>query len=287
MGLDDRDYVRQEPQGFFLGGDRTMVANLLIINIAVFLADMLFEGKLSDWMAMEADLWRRPWKAWQLITAGFVHDPGSVFHLGFNMLVLWFFGRDVEAIYGRREFLSIYTTFLVISGLVWVVTTDMITRGGPPPRAIGASGAISGIVVLFVIHYPRRLLYIWGVFPVPAWVLCTLYIAQDLLGYSRSTQGDDTDRVAYAAHLGGALAAFLYYGTGWSLGRLVPRRLSLPRFKRRPKLRVHEPPRREPDLGLRVDRILEKISREGEASLTADERRTLEEASRRYQRRRP
>ncbi|MEX2558794.1 MAG: DUF6576 domain-containing protein, partial [Pirellulales bacterium] len=76
-------------------------------------------------------------------------------------------------------------------------------------------------------------------------------------------------------------------GTGWSLGRLVPRGLSLPRFKRRPKLRVHEPPQREPDLGLRVDRILEKISREGEASLTADERRTLEEASRRYQRRRP
>ncbi|MEX0713784.1 MAG: rhomboid family intramembrane serine protease [Pirellulales bacterium] len=286
MGLYDRDYVRQEPQGFFLGGDRTMVANLLIINIAVFLADMLFDRELSDRMALDADMLRHPSKAWQLITAGFAHS--NVFHLGFNMLVLWFFGRDVEAIYGRREFLSIYTTFLVISGLVWAVTTDMVTpRDVAAPPAIGASGAISGVVVLFVIHYPRRLLYIWGVFPVPAWVLCTLYIAQDLLGYSRSTQGDDTDRVAYAAHLGGALAAFWYYGTGWSLGRLVPRRLSLPRFKRRPKLRVHEPPRREPDLGLRVDRILEKISREGEASLTADERRTLEEASRRYQRRRP
>jgi hypothetical protein len=66
----------------------------------------------------------------------------------------------------------------------------------------------------------------------------------------------------------------------------MPRRLSLSALKLRPKLKVHDPAADERDLSREVDRILEKISREGEASLSKQERATLERASRRYQQRR-
>jgi hypothetical protein len=83
--------------------------------------------------------------------------------------------------------------------------------------------------------------------------------------------------------------AFLYYRFNWNLGRLVPRGFSLDWLKPRSSLRVHDPEQEEPpevDLGAEVDRILEKIHREGEARLTRKERRTLVDASREYQRKR-
>ncbi|MGH7135357.1 MAG: rhomboid family intramembrane serine protease, partial [Pirellulales bacterium] len=144
----------------------------------------------------------------------------------------------------------------------------------------GASGAVVGVTILFVLHYPMRMIYIWGVLPVRAWVLGSLCIVQNVLGL-----GVSKDSVAYEAHLAGAAFAYIYYATGWNLGRWWPRRFSLGSLKPRPKLRVHEPEHEE-SLSDQVDRILEKISREGEASLTAQERRTLEDASRRYQQRR-
>jgi hypothetical protein len=70
------------------------------------------------------------------------------------------------------------------------------------------------------------------------------------------------------------------------LGSLLPKRFSLGRLRPKPRLRVHSAEDEEEDLARRLDRILEKINREGQDSLTKDERRTLERASRRYQQKR-
>lgn len=285
MGLYDRDYVREEPKGFFLGGDRSMVVNLILVNIAVFLADVLiFDKQLSGWMAVRADLFDHPWNCWQLVTAGFAHDPRSIFHIAFNMFGLWMFGTDIEIIYGKKEFLRIYFTMLIISSLVWVLAANAMGKGDS--IMLGASGAVNGLIILFVLHYPRRLVRI-GV-EIPAWLLGTFLIAQDVVGFDRAWQGR-REEVAYAAHLAGAAFAFLYYKTGWNLGRWLPS-FSFKSLKRRlkpgPKLRIHTPATREQDLTQEVDRILEKISAQGESSLSAAERRTLEEASRRYQQKR-
>jgi hypothetical protein len=181
--------------------------------------------------------------------------------------------------------LRIYLTMIVLSSLVWVISVNTLHRGHglQTSSMLGASGAVNGILVLNVIHFPKRLIYIWGIFPIPSWVFCTFIIGQDVLGFSHARSGEG-EPIAHEAHLAGAAFAFLYYSTGWNLGRWIPRRLSLASFKPRPKLRVHEPDRDE-SLSDQVDRILEKISREGEASLTAQERRTLEDASKRYQQR--
>lgn len=285
MGLYDRDYVREERQGFFLGGDRSMVANLIIINVGIFLLDVIFfDGKLSAGMKVKSDLFETPWNCWQLLTAGFAHSPKNVLHVGFNMFGLWMFGRDVEAIYGRKEFLRIYLTMIVFSSLAFVIVANTIARGHAGSM-LGASGAVNGIMVLYALHYPTRLLYIWGILPIPTWLACLIMVGTNVVGFNQAMHGQNDARIAFEAHLAGALFAVIYFKTGWNLGRWLPASFSLSRLKR-PKLKIHKPASGEPDLTQELDRILEKISSQGESSLTAAERRTLEEASRRYQQRR-
>lgn len=283
MGLYDRDYIRDDEQpGYFLGGQRSMVTTLILLNVGIFLADVLMDGRLSEFLMLKPDLFQKPWNAWQLLTAGFAHDRENILHVGFNMFELWLFGRDVEVVYGKKEFLRVYLSLIVMSSLVWLISVVAAHRQAQTEGLIGASGAVVGIIILFVCHFPRRIFNIWGVVPVPAWLVGSLCILQDFFGGSNPSLRDN---VAYVAHLAGAAFAYVYYSTGWNLGRWWPSRLSLSALKPRPKLRVHDPEPEE-NLSDQVDRILEKISRQGETSLTAQERRTLEDASRRYQKRR-
>jgi rhomboid family protein len=286
MGIYDRDYLREEEGSRSWTSGRSVVVNLIIVNVAIWLAGALFakQQQLNDWMALDSNLFQRPWQCWQLVTYGFAH--ADVWHLLFNMFFLWLFGSELEVIYGRAEFLRIFLVAIVFSALIWVA---MAAASNEPARMIGASGGVMALMILYVLHFPRRLLYIWGVIPIPAWALGSLYVLLDILGVVQSAgqEPGHGPQVANMAHLGGALFGFIYYRSKMNLGRFVPRRLSDlkgPMF--RPKLRVHDPDKNAGDLNRQVDAILEKISREGEASLTKKERKTLEEASRRYQQRR-
>jgi membrane associated rhomboid family serine protease len=279
MGIYDRPYL-QEDRGARFGGARSMVINLIIVNVALWLADALFDGRPREWLELRSDLFHEPWRFYTLLTYGFEHAP-AVGHILFNMIGLYFFGSAIEAVYGRAEFLRIYLVSLVFSGLVWLVIA--VADNQQHTALVGASGGVMAVLMLYVLHFPRNIIYIWGVLPIPAWLLGTIFVVLDIFGFMHP--GDS--QVANVAHLGGALFAFIYYRSGMRLGSLVPRRLSdirIPTF--RPKLRIHDPEKDTRDLGRQVDAILEKISREGEASLTKKERKTLEEASRRYQQRR-
>jgi len=123
------------------------------------------------------------------------------------------------------------------------------------------------------------------VIPVPAWLFAMFIVFSDLSGVISRADQPGMPRVAYTAHLAGAAFAFAYARSGWHLGSILPRGWSLQKLKLRPKLKIHDPTE-EPNLSQQVDAILAKISREGEASLSDQERKTLQEASRRYQRRR-
>ena len=204
------------------------------------------------------------------------------------MLALFVFGMDVENVYGKREFYKLYLSLIVLSGLFNVALQAAMHQGG---NVMGASGAIMGVAVIFACHFPRRVLYIWGVLPVPAFVLVIGFVVLDLLG----TQSHESD-VAHWAHLGSAAFGFLYFKTGFSLFSLWPRALSGKRLRipgTGPRLKVHREAEEAEEpaddylttgrIQQRVDQLLEKISRSGEASLTAEERQFLAEASRRYQ----
>lgn len=284
MGLYDREYYRDEQSGFRLTGSRSMVANLILVNIAVYLIDLLFDGALREHLGLQADLFKHPWDAWQLLTAGFIHSR-DLWHIVANMIVLYFFGRDVEGIYGRLEFLRIYLAILVLSSLGWVVSQVLEGHAGPNNVMYGASGAVTGILMLFILHFPKRVILLFGMLPIPAWLMGVVYIGADFLGFIGPAEPGEGPKTAYETHLAGAGLAAIYFYAHLNLGNWLPSRWLT--NLRRPKLRVHSPRENASEsLDDRVDAVLDKVARQGIDSLSASERKLLEDASRRYQRRR-
>lgn len=290
MGIYDRSYYRDEPRrgGY---GHWSAVITLIVINSAVFVANMFSPN--GDWlmnhMALPANLFSHPWEFWKLLSYGFAHAPMSIQHILFNMYGLWLFGRDVEVIYGREAFYRVYISLIILSGLGWVILANVLHESGT--AAYGASGAVMGITIIYVMHFPNRELLFMFFLPMPMWVAGMIFIGMDLWG----VMGGGSvlaGHVANTAHLTGAFFGYIFYEYKWTLFSLLPSGRWLKSLFG-PRLRVHrEPPdspRDEPqreDMQQRVDQILAKISREGEASLTAEERRTLEEASRKLRNRR-
>lgn len=294
MGFYEREYYREERPGvnvppFF----RTAVGVLMAVTVAVFFADGLLTPQTHDingFLALQEKTLTEPWNWWRFVTYGFAH--GGLWHIVFNMLGLFFFGRDMETLYGRKEFVSLYLLLLAVAGLGWAVVEQLGSNPGAA-NVVGASGAVSGIVILYALNFPRRTVLLMFVIPAPAWVAGVILVATDAYTALQDAQGDMVGNVAYTAHLSGAAFAFLYFRLRWNFSRFTDG-WSLARWSRRPRLRVHEPDRgeaaedhnEEQELSAEVDRILEKIHRQGEGSLTRRERRTLENASREYQRRR-
>ncbi len=286
MGFHDRRYEGSYRSGFDAGW--TAVVAILVANIAVFVANMIGPrepASLNDLLALHGDLPRQPWRIFELITYGFAHQPLAPrqqlpWHILGNMLTLWFFGRAVEDILGKAEFLRFYFAALVVAGLAWVASVTLTPAAGTA-QLIGASGAVTAVLAVFIWNFPQQTVLLWGILPVPAWALGVLYVAWDVQG---TTVRDSN--VAHVAHLAGAAFGVLYAWRGWSLAGLgdVTDRLAAWRRSGR-RFRVFRPDdaadEDDATLQQQVDRILEKISRSGSASLTPRERDTLERASRR------
>lgn len=287
MGIYDREYYRHEQNPFALGSgtDRSMVVLLILANVALYVLNMFTGDWLQEQMTVEVqNLWQ-PWYWWRFLTAGFMHDPRNIGHILFNMLGLFIFGRGVEQVYGRSEFLRFYLAAVVVASVVWAAIAFAM-GSSPYTGMLGASGAIAGVTILFAFNFRDATILLFFVIPMPAWVFATLFVLYDLFSAVGQTSGDGGDNVAYTAHLAGAAFAFIYYQRKWNFGRLTSKFSKSALLQRKPRLKVHEPnDREETPLQERVDAILEKIHREGESSLTREERRTLEDASRRYQRR--
>jgi hypothetical protein len=161
---------------------------------------------------------------------------------------------------------------------------------------MGASGAIMAVFAVFIWYYPRQTVLLWFVLPVPVWALGLLYLVMDVQGAANGG-----GQVAHVAHIAGAVFGLCYAWRGWSLSGLgdIQDRLQTQLRGFRRGMRVVRPPEdddhddrpsrtSDPDdeaMPDAVDRILEKISRSGEASLTSAERETLTQASRRLKER--
>ncbi|MBX7166222.1 MAG: rhomboid family intramembrane serine protease [Pirellulales bacterium] len=288
MGLYDRDYLRDEDDSSWTRG-RSMVVNLIIANVAVYLLDQLSAATpgggrwLSDLLSLRVGTLTVPWEWWRFLTCGFAHAPDDIMHILFNMIALYFFGRDVEAVYGPKEFLRVYLTSIVLGAVVWA-GVEALQGANPQTRMLGASGAVSTVLALFACHFPNRTILLGMFLPVPAWAAVGLMFIGDILTATGATHSN----VAAAVHITGFVFGFIYYRTGWNLGRVLPNWSRTVKL-RRSKLKLHDPGREPQDtrsFEARVDAALEKVLRSGEASLTAEERKLLEEASRRYQARR-
>lgn len=197
-----------------LGTDRlpprrpTTTLILIVLNLLVFIGIALaVRGGLTSheeiirWGAVS----RSDFHLRSLITSLFLHDPGGLGHVGFNMLFLWVFGQAVESRLGSWWF----GLFYLFGGAMACVAHMAVT----PAPAIGASGAVASVSGAYLVLFPRssvRVLLIFlliGVYNVPAIWFIAFYIAIDLLSQASSFLGRPND-VANAAHLGGYAFGF-------------------------------------------------------------------------------
>jgi hypothetical protein len=201
--------------------------------------------------------------------------------------MLYWFGCTLESMYGSREFLLFYLTAAFAGGVAFA-GLELYTRSFVP--AIGASGAVMGVMMLYTMLFPRNTIYVFWFIPIEMRWLMALYVIWDLHPVLLALSGDHMfTGVAHAGHLGGLAFGFCYAQFHWRLETLLER---LPAFKwrspRRPRLRVAPEtfPEREPDADMeRVDQLLQKIIDSGQASLTDEERETLKQASERIKNR--
>jgi membrane associated rhomboid family serine protease len=198
-----------------------IVLNLIIINVLVFLAQMVSGDAAYDLFALhhyKSDYFQ----PYQVVTHMFMH--GGFFHLLFNMFALWMFGTMVERVWGPKRFLIFY----LICGLgsafaqmgsytfdYWEIDHALLSseqmeiyqsnlRMG---ATVGASGAIMGVLAAFGYLFPNTELIVFPI-PIPIkakWAILGM-IALDVFG---GVQKVENDNVAHFAHLGGAAIGFL------------------------------------------------------------------------------
>ena len=292
MGIHDREYYREDRSfGGHIGSQWSMVSRLLAINIAVHVVNFFLNDGLVRHLSASPDSLTNPLRWWQLLTYSFAHDPQGLRHIFWNMFGLWMFGRDVESVYGPKEFLRIYLITAVVGGIVFAARAYAAVQSGQNPEyaptVIGASGAVMAITLLFCLQFPKRIILLMFVFPVPAWVVGAMMIAGNLVGFA-----NPTNNIAHDVHLVGIVIAGCYFYLGWNFGRWLPS-MQLPSvkmtanwFKSKPKLRLHNPEGPPPDIDSKADALLEKVNREGMNSLSSREKRILEDYSRRMRQKR-
>ncbi len=281
---------------------------LLGINIAVYFLQVTVVSPGDMYAALgfhTRDLSHlgRAW--WTIGTYMFVH--GGFWHLALNMYTLWLFGPRVEAAWSAGEF----TRFYLFCGLGgWFLHLFVAGDG----VLIGASAAVMGVMLAYATLWPHEVVYLFGVLPLTVRWLMVLVVATNIVG---GIQASPESGVAYLAHLGGLGAGYLYLRTSaaMSLSRLrrhvepvpdvaeedLPR--AVPKSHRPPRGRDADdavarskavtsrrasPARQKPTSAApgaldaaSLDRVLDKISEQGIASLTHEERQLLDDASKR------
>ena len=170
---------------------RLLIANILI-HFAASNAPVLYDWGTLVPMAILS----RPWT---LFTYMFLHDRNSLMHLIFNMLGLFIFGPRIEQRIGGSDFLKLYFW----GGFGGALMSFVFTPGA---YVIGASAAVLAVEAAFAMYWPRERLYIYGIFPIEAWLAIVLLVGWSLWsGVTGSSSG-----VADFAHLGGIGSGFAF-----------------------------------------------------------------------------
>jgi len=173
---------------------------LSIKHAPIWAMRMLEYGALTP-----ATVLHRPWT---IITMAFLHDPHSLMHIIFNMMALWSIGPWLERALGTRRFSILYAISLLAGSLVFVLKG--FVSGGVSGPAIGASGAIMGVVVGFGFVFPEVELRLFGVAPLKAKNIFWAAILVDTIMVIMNVP------IAVSVHIGGMLGSWFYLRRPWN-----------------------------------------------------------------------
>ena len=177
--------------------DTPVTLILLLVNVLVSGYALLQDDSLIDRLGFRPVRIREQGEWYRFITAGFVH--AGMAHLAFNLITLYFFGPLLEMVLGPLNFIVLYFG----SELAAHALTYWFHRGNEDYNAVGASGAISGIVFAFCLFAPFEKLYLFFAVPIPAILFAIGFVAVSI--YAMNKTRGRMGGIAHEAHLGGAL----------------------------------------------------------------------------------
>ena len=136
---------------------------------------------------------------YRIFSSGFLHANWA--HLAFNMITFYSFSQVVMYLVGPMNFIILYLGSLVGGNLL----TMFLKRAEPQYRALGASGAVSGVLYAFILPYPNAGINIFFIpIDIPAWIFGILFIGISIFGISKQA-----DNIGHEAHLGGAISGLI------------------------------------------------------------------------------
>lgn len=260
-----------------------LVRKLLILNIAIFGIEFILSLvaqpillAILGLFGLTPGLVLEKFFGWQLLTYSFFHSPNMLIGFLFEMFAFWMFGSALESHWGTRNFLR-YFMFCIFGGGVATVLASLF--GFQQGTVLGISAVLYGLITAYALIWPNRELLFWGIFPIKAKYLAALIlVVLVLLGLQSGTP--------IANGLGGFAAGgiyFLYYTKiKYKFGFKLPS-FSFSRWRQKRKMvRWQEEMKTREEAKEEVDRLLEKISKEGMNSLNKKEKKFLKEASSKY-----
>jgi membrane associated rhomboid family serine protease len=275
MGIYDRDYLQDD---YGTGGRRVqfvlpsiprVVKWLIIINVAIFLITLIrpLGLVLYVWGSVYPDSWGSIAQVWRFITYQFLHDPSGISHIFFNMLMLYFFGPLLEQRWGSKPFLKFYLCAGAAGGIVYTLLVILKVLKALP--MVGASGGLFGILGAVAVMFPQMRVYLFGIVPMSMRAMAILAAVMSLLFFATGSNAGGE-----AAHLTG-----MAVGVAYVLYQPWMTSLRMQKKKGMWSQKIET----ERSFSSEVDRILDKIHKEGLTSLTDREKEILREATRREQ----
>ncbi len=217
-----------------------MVKKLIILNTGLWIflvlivqqffmsQDYIFFGLGLLPMRLIENFW-----LWQPFTYMFIHSH-NVFHVLFNMILLWWLGSELEQLWGRRFFLLYYMVCGVGAALIYLFGVflyyGMTGHSGPlQSPVVGASGAVFGLLLAYGILFSERTIYLFFIFAMKVKYFVMLLGFIEVVTLLSSGFNND---VANLAHLGGLIAGFIFLSTWTYLKKKKDRRQTKRRGRR-------------------------------------------------------
>lgn len=273
------------------GGPLTpMVKKLMIINAAVFILQLIINqfqpGLIDGHFGLDHIGLIHKFKIWQLFTYMFLH--GGFLHIFFNLFALWMFSGDLEIRWGSSAFLKYYIFSGIGAGIfIAIMNYFLFNYQGLQPTTIGASGAIYAILLAYGLTFPNREVLLWFVIPIKMKYLVLIFGAIEFFGTVSTAQGTGGN-ISHIGHLGGIISGLIFYFSRLRAGSISEKKSSRKEGLFHRRLKHARLKKKEKEIETRIkakkiiDKLLEKIAREGMSSLTPDERKELEWARRHY-----
>ncbi|MCK5338793.1 MAG: rhomboid family intramembrane serine protease [Bacteroidales bacterium] len=280
--------------------DSSILPRLIIINTAVWLliqlafmigwafnrSDLIVEVVILDYLALPASFELLITRPWTLLTYMFLHT--SFWHILFNMLWLYWFGKIFTQYLNQRQLITTYLLGGLAGGLLYILAYNIFPvfeTVMPQARALGASASVMAIVTAISFYIPNYTINMIFFGRVKIFYLALALFIIDFFMIRHGNAG------GHIAHIGGAVYGFFYIyylRKGKDISKLFPkityRKKTGHTIKRKPRAKTKKASRPVTDQSYnknraakqrRIDEILDKISRSGYDSLTKEEKELL------------